>query len=40
MMMLDKGEGNAGEVVSFDQEEEMNEMMVRCGDSKKHKMGR
>ena len=39
-MMLDKGEGDAGEVVSFDQEEEMNEMMVSCGDSKKHKMGR
>ena len=40
MMMLDKGEGDTGKVVSFDQEEEMNEMMVSCGDSKKHKMGR
>ena len=40
MMMLDKGEGDAGEVISFDQKEEMNDMMVSCGDSNKHKKGR
>ena len=39
-MMLDKREGDAGEVISFDQEEEMNDMMVSCGDSNKHKKRR
>ena len=40
MMMLDKGEGDASEVISFDQAEEMNDMMVSCGDSNKHKKER